>query len=271
MVAPISSRRSKRPALALIFLLCMALPALASPELRYIERGGPANIQSLPPLPSPAQYPVQLVLDDDSWEGFLGVGGATSDQFLWFNRFTSPGAFTLEEIWVLFPQGETAVGNAIQLVAYRDTDGNPANGADLLGTWSATVLAADNTTFSVYTLATPLEVPGGGEVWIGVVNRWVTPGVTPLASPATVDANTNLGISGFALWAGGTVPNPPDLASAAVIQNLNTTPGPGTFLIRAFGTALPIVELPVLDLHSLALFAVLLTLAAFGVFGLRRA
>lgn len=274
MAAPSFSRCFERPATAffglLLFLFFVALPAAALPELSYVLRPGPVNIQSVPPLPPVGQYPVQLVLDDDSFEGIFGVGGATAEEFLWFNRFQSPGAFTLSEIWVLFPQGQANLGDAVELVAYRDTDGNPANGAAFLGSWNATVLAADNNTFSVYTLGTPLEVPSGGEVWIGVINRWVQPGVTPLVSPATIDTNTPAGFSGFALWA-GTPPSPPDLASATSIFNLNSTPGNGTFLIRAFGTSAPIVEVPALDSANLAIFAVLLTLAATFALGLRRA
>ena len=156
-------------------------------------------------------------------------------------------------------------------MVYRDTDNDPSNGADLLGTYGATVLAVDGNTFSVYDLATPLEVPSGGEVWIGVINRWVVPGVTPISAPATIDTNSDLGLSGFATWAAGAAPDPPLLAAATSIQNLSDTPGAGTFLIRAFGTSVPTVEVPVLDHTRLVLFAVLLTLAACVLFGLRRA
>ena len=263
----------KFPQLAAVWLglALAALPALALPEIHYVERSGP-SVEALPPLPSPGTFPVQLVLDDDSWEGTLGVGGITAEEFLWFNRFESPGIFTLEEIWVLFPQGQAAVGDDIQLVVYRDTDSDPANGADLLGTFAADVQVVDGNTFSVYDLtATPLEVPGGGEVWIGVINRWVVPGVTPITAPASIDTNSDLGFSGFATWAAGAAPDPPLLAVATSIQNLSDTPGAGTFLIRAFGTSVPTVEVPVLDHTRLVLFAVLLTLAAFVLFGLRRA
>ncbi len=262
MVAP----RLTQPALALLGLLLAATPAFASSEAFFLERSGPST-EAVPPLPPASQYPVQLVLDDDTWEGILGVGGATADEFVWFNRFASPGPFTLQEIWVLFPQGETAVGNEVQLAVYRDTDSDPSNGATLLASYPATVLAADGNTFSVYDLtASPLDIESGGEVWIGVVNRWVTPGVTPLSAPATIDTDSDLGFSGFATFAGGAVPDPPSLATAASIQNLGNTPGAGTFLIRAFGTAQATVEVPVLDHAGLVLFAVLLTAAACGFF-----
>lgn len=266
MAAPIFSRRFQKAALAFLLLLSAAFPAAALPELHFVNRTGPA-VEAVPPLPPAATFPVQLVLDDDTWEGQLGVGGATADQFLWFNRFASPGPFTLQEIWVLFPPDETAVGDDIQLAVYRDTDGDPANGATLLATYGAEVLANDGSTFSVYDLsATPLDVEGGGEVWIGVINRWVVPGVTPLSAPATIDTDSDLGFSGFATWAGGLPPDPPALATATSIQNLDSTPGAGTFLVRAFGTAQAIVEVPALDQTGLALFAVLLTAAALGTF-----
>lgn len=269
MVAPILSRRFRSAALAL-GLFATALPALALPPLHYVERAGPPATQALPPLPAPGTFTAQLVLDDDSWEGILGVGGATAEQFLWFNRFASPGPFMLEQIWVLFPQGEGAVGDDIQLAVYRDADGDPSNGAQLLGTFAAEVLVADNNTFSVYDLTTPLEVDDGGEIWIGVINRWVVPGVTPLSAPATIDTSSNLGLSGFATWA-GSPPDPPNLATATSIQNLSSTPAAGTFLIRGFGSTLATVEVPALDRTRLALFAVLLTAAALGALALRRA
>jgi hypothetical protein len=270
MAAPIFSRRFFTWILASLSLV--AAPAWALPELHFILRPGPPAVQATPPLPSPAEFPVQLVLDDDTWEGLFGVGGNTAEEFLWFNRFASPGPFTLEEIWVLFPSAEANPGDPIQLVVYHDTDSDPSNGAELLATFGAPVLVADGDTFSVYDLsATPLEVPGGGEVWIGVINRWVIPGVTPLSAPATIDTDSDLGLSGFATWAGGAAPDPPLLAAATSIQNLSDTPGAGNFLIRAFGTAVPIVEVPVLDHTRLVLFAVLLTLAACVLFGLRRA
>jgi hypothetical protein len=270
MAAPIFSRRYCTWILAVLSLV--AAPAWALPELHFILRPGPPAVQATPPLPSPAEFPVQLVLDDDTWEGLFGVGGNTAEQFLWFNRFTSPGPITLQEIWVLFPAGEAAVGDAIQLAVYHDPDSDPSNGADLLATYGVNVLAADGDAFSVYDFsATPLEVPGGGEVWIGVINRWVVPGVTPLSAPATIDTNSDLGFSGFATWAAGLAPEPPLLAAATSIQNLSDTPGAGNFLIRAFGTSVPTVEVPVLDHTRLVLFAVLLTLAACVLFGLRRA
>lgn len=265
MAAPIFSQRFRKPAMALLGLLFAAAPVLASSEAIFVDRSEPA-IEATPPLPTPAEYPVQLVLDDDTWESLLGVGGSTAEQFLWFNRFASPGPFTLEQIWVLFPAGETLAGDDIQLAVYRDTDSDPSNGAELVATYGAEVQVADGNTFSVYDLtASPTEVPGGGEVWIGVINRWVTPGVTPVSAPATIDTDSDAGASAFATWT-GSPPDPPDLATAISIRQLTNTPGAGNFLIRAFGTAVPTVEVPVLDHAGLALFAVLLTAAAFGIF-----
>jgi hydroxymethylpyrimidine/phosphomethylpyrimidine kinase len=86
------------------------------------------------------QFPVQLVLDDDTAENATGVLGAGAKQFLWFNRFASPGQFRLEQVWVLFPPGANmTVGADIQLVVYHDPDGNPANGANLLATFDETI------------------------------------------------------------------------------------------------------------------------------------
>ncbi len=188
-----------------------------------------------PPLPDPAVFPVQLVVDDDGAEGVFGFGGANARQFLWLNSFTSPGRFFLEEIWVLFPAGaDVPVGGDVELAVYVDPDSDPTTGAQLVATYDEMIQVADGDTFSIYPLATPLLVDQSGDVLIGVVNRFFETGVDPPPTrPAALDTTADQGRSYFALWPGD-VDDVPDLAGATTIA-----PEPGNFMIRAFGRSAP--------------------------------
>ncbi|MCP4223369.1 MAG: hypothetical protein GY773_08520, partial [Actinomycetia bacterium] len=162
-----------------------------------------------PPLttapPIEGGFPLQLVLDDGTAEGTIGVGGAAAQQFLWFNRFT-PGLappFLLEEIHVLFPPGRNImVGDVVDLVVYLDPDGDPTNGADLMATIPETVQADDGITFSVYPLASPVLIEDPGDVLIGVIDRWVQSGVDPPTQPAALDTSPSQARSWIAVWTG---------------------------------------------------------------------
>jgi hypothetical protein len=226
-----------------------------------------------PPLPS---FPVQLVLDDNELEARVGVsdGSAHALQLLWFNRFSPAVPVRLEEVWVLFPfdpSGQLGPGSAIQLAVWEDLDGDPSNGADLLASWNETVQAADGVSFSIYTV-TPPVVAGtdGADVLIGVVNRYVTSGVTPSSSPAGVDTSTVSGRSWLGLWSTDP-PDPPLLTTLpdqayAPIDDLGL---PGTWMIRGFGSvAAQAPGVPLLGRVGLAITIVLL--AACGVLALGR-
>jgi hypothetical protein len=217
-------------AIVLLALLPAASLADASPT---------SLLQALPPLPSPGVFPVQLVLDDDGAEGIFGFVGATARQFLWFNQFTNPGPFTLQEIWVLFPDGQDVPpGGDVQLVVYLDADGDPSNGANLLATYDETIQAADGNTFSVYLLSPPLAISGAGDVLVGVINRFFETGVTPPPTcPAALDTTVSQDRSWFALWTGDP-PDPPHLATANVVDVLDGAIS-GNFMIRGFGRAQP--------------------------------
>lgn len=193
---------------------------------------------AVPPLPAPGPLDVQLVLDDNVAEGSVGVTqGAGARQFLWFNRFASPGAFTLEHVWVLFPSDPgLAVGQSVELVVYSDPDGNPGNGATHLASVAATIQTADGVTFSIYDLAPPVAVPAGGDVLIGVVNRFVTSGVTPPSYPAALDSTASQSRSWIATWSGDP-PAPPSLPSDGTLTVVDTFPMlGGNWMIRGLGT-----------------------------------
>ncbi len=228
----------------------------ALPTLGFELRSFPQKAN--PPLPDPDLFPIQLVLDDDQAEGVFGFGGANARQFLWFQRFSSPGPFVLGEVWVLFPSGmDVPPGGPVELAVYLDPDGDPANGATLLAAWDDVVQAADGDTFSVYPLPSELQILEAGDVLIGAVSRFFVTGVDPPPTrPAARDTSAGQGRAWYALWAGDP-PDPPELADALAIAVLD-----GAWMIRGFGTPVPVIEIPALGGAGLALLALLLGAAA---------
>lgn len=265
-----ASQRSAMTALGFAALACwlwLAPPAVGQAEagLGSVELI-PVSPEAVPPLPDPAVFPVQLVLDDDMAEGAFGFLGGAARQFLWLNRFVDPGLFALEEIWVLFPSGTDVVaGDAVQLAVFVDPDGDPTNGAQLLATFDEVVQAADGNTFSVYTLSPRVQKSTVGDVLIGVVNRYHQTGVDPPPTlPAAFDSTATLNQSYFALWPGDP-PDPPNLATASSIDLLAGA-SEGNFMIRGFGvTQAPSVSIPALDGTGLALLALLMALAGVAL------
>lgn len=266
--------RTTREALILTGTLFFGMAAAAVAELPAgagtvpnHPLGGVATAN--PPLPGPGTFPTQLLLDDDTAESGFGLFGGAARQFMWLNRFANPGDFTLEEIWVLFPNiADVPLGGSVQLAVFLDPDGDPSNGANLLGTYDVTIQAKDGNTFSVYPLAPTIDIVGGEDILIGVVNRYFTTGVDPAPTlPAAYDSTMSQLRSYFALW-GGDAPNPPDLATASTVDlfaGLDT----GNFMIRGFGTqAVAPQFVPVLDGYGLALLGGILGLA--GIFLLVR-
>lgn len=218
-----------------------------------------------PDLPDPTDLPVQLVLDDDSAEGVFGILGGTARQFLWFNSFASPGDFRLEEIWVLFPDGpDVPLGGDVQLAVFQDPDGDPTNGAQLLATYDETIQVVDGTTFSVYELDPPLDFQGGGDLLVGVVNRYYQTGIDPPPTePAAVDTTASQGRSYFALWSGDA---PADLALGdAILIDVLADTSAGNHMIRAFGGSTPAIDVPTLGGAGLLLLIAALGLGGFAL------
>ncbi len=241
-------------------LYSAAASAQAIEARHALRSGGPTPAQ--PALPSGAAFPFQLVLDDNSFEATVGVAGTAARQFLWFNRFAAPNAILLDEIWVLFPDGQAIpVGGAIDLVVYSDNDANPANGATLLATIPSTVQVADGSTFSVYNLATPIAVPAGSDVLVGVINRFVQSGVTAPTFPAAIDTSASRGRSWIAIWSGDP-PASPALPSNGTTQVIDTLiPAvAGNWMIRAFGVFPPAISAPSLNQFGIGLMTALFLL-----------
>jgi hypothetical protein len=249
-------------------MLALVSPAAAVVETTFELRPAPARPEA-PPLPPTSTFPVQLVLDDDQQDAVFGVSGAGgARQFLWFNRFTRPlgvDLFRLQQIWVLFPSGANmSAGSTVQLVVYLDPDGNPANGATFLASYTETIQVVDDVTFSVYTVpAGGLLISGPGDVLIGVVNRFVTSGVTPPTSPASLDLSASDGRSWFATWTGDP-PNPPLLPPDQLITRIDdfNPQAAGDWMIRGFGTLPGIAEVPAVSPWGLVFLALLLSAAA---------
>lgn len=240
-------------------------------SVEFAARSG-APTQAVPALPSGTAFPFQLVLDDNSFEATVGVAGTAARQFLWFNRFAAPNAINLDEIWVLFPDGQAIpVGGAIDLVVYSDNDANPANGATLLATIPSTVQVADGSSFSIYNLATPIAVPAGSDVLVGVINRYVQSGVTPPTFPAAIDTTTSQGRSWIAIWSGDP-PASPTLPSDATTQLIDTLiPAvAGNWMIRAFGVYPPAIPASSLNHFGIGVMTVLFLILGFLAVGRSR-
>lgn len=214
-----------------------------------------------PPIPN---ADVQLILDDDSVEADFGVGGAGAQQYLWFNRF-SPGAslpIRLNEIWVLFPAGPNmTVGADVDLVVYHDPDGDPSNGADFVAKIDGTIQSVAGDTFSVYTLATPLEFHEPGDILIGVVSRFVVSGVTSSTRPSAMDTTASQGRSWVAVWTSDPA-DPPVLPADSIYQTVDGFV-PGNWMIRAFGDQLQVPAIPAQTSHGLIALFCLLAVAGF--------
>ncbi len=196
--------------------------------------------QGILPLDAwPPSGPVQLVLDDGAAEDAIGLNSsAGSFMFLWFNRFTPDAGdfpFALDQVSVILGNGAASVGDTIQLAVYQDVDGNgdPSN-AMLLATFDETVQYSDGATWNNYTLSPPVLCSGPGDVLVGVVDRFVTSGVTPPIYPAAIDETSTQGRSWVASWTTDP-PDPPVLPADDFWGIIDGFGIPGNWMIRASG------------------------------------
>jgi subtilisin-like proprotein convertase family protein len=183
---------------------------------------------------------ITLSLDDGTAEDGLGLTGGS--QIIWFNRFTPAAAsfpFALNEIQVLFqPTANSGVnvGELIDLHVFTDADGNPANGAVLAASFLNQVVGAVGS-FNTYTLATPVQLTGPGDVLIAVVNR--TAGTDNNEFPAAIDTTTSSARSWVGEYGVTTVPSPPTLPAPGLFGEVGGFGFPGNWLIRGLGSQGP--------------------------------
>jgi len=194
---------------------------------------------------------VSLELDDGTYETSVGLTNqVTNNAAVWFNRFTPTGdyPFSLEEIQILWPTTTDAlinlVGQDVTLLVYTDTDGdgNPAN-ASLVYQEAKTITVQDGVTFDVYTLTTPVQLNGPGDVLVGFRDDWNLGGATAANFPASLDQNATQQRSWVA--GNGTTGVDPDINNLAnnelfgTIDDLSGGSLAGNWLIRAYGQSGP--------------------------------
>ena len=204
--------------------------------------GGPSNANA------PEGSPVNYQVDDGTNENNIGLNATatgTATQFMWFNRFDiAPADLPLQIdqvriFWDPTTTGPPQVGNAISIEIFSDNDANPANGAVHVYTENDTI-AQVGTTFDVYNLTTPPGLPTALNLLVGVVDRWITSGVSPSTFPAAIDQTATAGRSWVAATATGTPPVPPVVPSTGLFGTIDSFGLAGNWLIRATGTVTPV-------------------------------
>ncbi|MEM8994349.1 MAG: hypothetical protein AAGF23_06100 [Acidobacteriota bacterium] len=283
---PINGRRPLRGT-------ALAVTALAIAALAATALASPAAPSGSPEAPPTSERPTPVVdrydpatlggasggggatedllqVDDGTAEGTFGFTGPGTRQFLFFNRFASPGPFVLDTIRVLFPGGaEVEAGDAVQLAVYTVPRGASADVAELRLRTDDVVQATDGATFSTYPLAEPLELFSGDDVLIGVVNRYYVTGSPPEETrPAAIDSTDPRAASFFALWAGDAA-DPPELSEAIQISPLDGLIA-ANFMIRGDGRPAPVVDIPTLDRLGILLLLAALLAAGLRVLATRR-
>ena len=217
-------------------------PAANTPRSVVLQLGNSGKTTSVMSAPFKPEGSINFSVDDGSLDDSVGVNDSTSAyQFVWLNRFTPSAAdfpFQLEQISVIWPAGQVAVGNSIELVVYADTDGDgdPSN-ATYLQSFNVTVQVADDTTWNTYTLSTPVPLTGPGDVLIGAIDRFVASSVTPANYPAAIDTTASQGRSWLGWWAADP-PTPPVLPPDDTFDTLDNLGLPGNFMIRGTGSPL---------------------------------
>ncbi|MEO1086982.1 MAG: hypothetical protein AAFY88_22330, partial [Acidobacteriota bacterium] len=207
---------------------------------------------------------------DGTAEGVFGFTGPGTRQFLFFNRFESPGPFVLESVQALFPAGtEIEAGNAVQLAIYTVPRGAPADVAELRLLSDELVQATDGVTFSTFPLTRPLELLDSDDVLIGVINRYYATGSQPEETrPAAIDTTQPRSSSFFALWAGDAA-DPPELSDAIEISPLDGLIA-ANFMIRGDGRPAPVVDIPTLSTTGTLLMLGVLLAAGLRLLSARR-
>lgn len=228
----------------------------------------PAGTSSPSPV-SHGSFPVELIIDDGTSENSIGDDG----QFIWLNRFTpDPTEFPLQihQIEVEFGTTMVSAGDEIELLVYSDTDGDgdPGTGSVLLAQITETVQSPGG--LNTYSLTSPVQVDGPGDVLVGVVNRYSSEGFSDF--PAALDQTASAGRSWVGSWAAGDAPVTPNLPADEQWGTIDSFSFPGNWVIRASGATITGDDFSqsVPTLGQWALVVLALALAGLGLWRVRR-
>jgi hypothetical protein len=168
----------------------------------------------------PPNTVASFILDDDNPENSVGLtNGGT---LMWLNRFTPAGGeypFVLAQVDAYI--NDLVPGTAIEIWVYQDDDGDPGNGATLIGGWSSQVVQTGS--WNSYLLGSPPAMSGSGDVLIGIVASHSSG-----QHPASLDQSSSAGRS----WYGGA----PGAGGALNLSGTVDSAGlPGNWLVRAYG------------------------------------
>ncbi len=170
-----------------------------------------------------------MQVEDGDTDRTIGDDG----QFVWFNRFT-PESFPLEltEVWAVIGEVGTQIGDDVDIVIHKDTDGdgNPGTGAVHVATYRVKVKAVGDRNWNRFTINPPLVLAGPGDVLIGLINREGYEGFRDF--PAALDQTTPQRRSWVASYTQGDVPDPPTYPSDEQWDRIDAFRFPGNWMIR---------------------------------------
>ena len=94
--------------------------------------------------------------------------------------------------------------------------------------------------FDVFNLTSAPAIPSGVNLLIGVVDRWVTSGVSGSTFPAAIDQTAPNNVRSWVASYTADPPNPPTLPSTGLFGTIDSFGLPGDWLVRATGTVVPV-------------------------------
>lgn len=199
------------------------------------------------PVPFIQGSPVNYIVDDGTAENAVGVNnGAVANQFLWFQRFqVDPSDLPLrvdqvQVFWSNLGASPPVVGNAFSIHIYSDADNNPANGSTHVISQTVNIGVVVSA-FDVHNITAAPAIPSGVNLLVGIVDRWITAGVSPAQFPAAIDQSPP---SNVRSWAGGdltgTMANPPVMPTNAFFGTIDSFGLAGNWLVRATATVVPV-------------------------------
>jgi hypothetical protein len=228
-----------------LFAACGTIAGAEQAVQAALPPGKAASI----PVPLFEGSPVNYILDDGTAENGIGVNnGAVANQFFWFNRFDiDPTDLPLrvdqiQVFWANLGPNPPAVGNAFSIHIYSDADADPANGSTHVISQAANI-GVVFTALDVHNITSAPEIASGVNLHVGLVNRWVTAGVSPQTFPAAIDQTDPDNVRS---WVGGdlsgTMTNPPVMPTNAFFGTIDSFGAAlaGDWILRATATVVPV-------------------------------